>query len=61
MQKKIRDHTLARVPFILLAGARDQEAKTLSFRYRDGSQENDVPLQRAKEIILSAIREKRQV
>jgi len=33
----------------------------LSFRYRDGSQENDVPLDRAKEIILSAIREKRQV
>ena len=61
MQKKIRDHTLARVPFILLAGARDQEARTLSFRYRDGSQENDVPLDRAKEIILSAIREKRQV
>lgn len=61
MQKKIRDHTLARVPFILLAGARDKEAKTVSFRYRDGSQENDVPLDKAKELILSAIREKRQV
>jgi threonyl-tRNA synthetase len=61
MQKKIRDHTLQKVPFILLAGARDQESKTLSFRYRDGSQENDVPLARAKEIILSAIDEKRQV
>jgi threonyl-tRNA synthetase len=61
MQKKIRDHTMQKVPFILLAGARDQEAKTLSFRYRDGSQENDVPLTRAKEMILSAIAEKRQV
>ena len=61
MQKKIRDHTLARVPFILLAGARDAEAKTVSFRYRDGSQENDVPLEKAKEQILSAIKEKRQV
>jgi threonyl-tRNA synthetase len=61
MQKKIRDHTMQKVPFILLAGARDQEAGTVSFRYRDGSQENDVPLVRAKEIILSAIREKRQV
>ena len=61
MQKKIRDHTMQKVPFILLAGARDQEAKTVSFRYRDGSQENDVPIESAKEIILSVIREKRQV
>ena len=61
MQKKIRDHTMQKVPFILLAGARDQEAKTVSFRYRDGSQENDVPLERAKSIILDAIKEKRQV
>ncbi len=61
MQKKIRDHTMTHVPFILLAGSRDQESKTLSFRYRDGSQENDVPLDRAKELILGAIKEKRQV
>jgi threonyl-tRNA synthetase len=61
MQKKIRDHTMQKVPFILLAGARDQEAGTVSFRYRDGSQENDVPLVKAKEMILSAISEKRQV
>ena len=61
MQKKIRDHTLAKVPFILLAGARDADAGTVSFRYRDGSQENDVPLDKAKELILSAIKEKRQV
>ena len=61
MQKKIRDHTMQKVPFILLAGARDQEAGTVSFRYRDGSQENDVPLSKAKEMILGAIAEKRQV
>ena len=61
MQKKIRDHTMQKVPFILLAGARDAEAGTVSFRYRDGSQENDVPLEKAKEMILSAISEKRQV
>ena len=61
MQKKIRDHTMQKVPFILLAGARDQEAGTVSFRYRDGSQENDVPLSKAKEMILNAIAEKRQV
>jgi threonyl-tRNA synthetase len=61
MQKKIRDHTMQKVPFILIAGARDQEAGTVSFRYRDGSQENDVPIAKATEIILSAIEEKKQV
>jgi threonyl-tRNA synthetase len=61
MQKKIRDHTMQKVPFILLAGARDQLAGTVSFRYRDGSQENEVPLSKAKEMILGAIAEKRQV
>lgn len=61
MQKKIRDHTLDRVPFLILAGARDQEAKTLSFRYRDGRQINDVGLQQAKAIILDSINAKVQV
>jgi threonyl-tRNA synthetase len=61
MQKKIRDHTMARVPFIVLAGARDVEAGTLSFRYRDGSQENDVSLEDAKAKILSAVANKTQV
>lgn len=61
MQKKIRDHTLARVPFILLAGERDLTQGTVSFRYRDGEQENDVPLERALEMITSAISEKKQV
>jgi threonyl-tRNA synthetase len=61
MQKKIRDHTLAKVPFIILAGERDVAQKTVSFRYRDGEQENDIPLPKALEMITSAIREKRQV
>jgi len=61
MQKKIREHTLMRVPFMLLAGARDAENGTVSFRFRDGNQQNDVPLKEAKDIILSAINQKRQV
>ncbi len=61
MQKKIRDHTMAKVPFILLAGERDVSAKTVSFRYRDGRQENDISLAKAKEMILEAIAEKKQV
>ena len=61
MQKKIRDHTMLKVPFILLAGGRDAEASTVSFRFRDGTQQNDVPLAEAKQIILDAISEKKQV
>jgi threonyl-tRNA synthetase len=61
MQKKIRDHTLAKVPFILLAGERDVAQKTVSFRYRSGEQENDIPLAKAVEMITSAIRDKKQV
>jgi threonyl-tRNA synthetase len=61
MQKKIRDHTMMKVPFILLAGGRDAEASTVSFRFRDGSQQNDVPLAQAKALILDAINQKKQV
>ena len=61
MQKKIRDHTLDRVPFLLLAGERDAGAKTVSFRYRSGEQVNDVGLEDAKRIILDVISERRQV
>jgi threonyl-tRNA synthetase len=42
MQKKIRTHTMAKVPFMLLVGARDAEAGAVSFRFRDGTQRNGV-------------------
>ncbi|CAB4546816.1 MAG: threonine--tRNA ligase [Actinobacteria bacterium] len=61
MQKKIRDHTLAKVPFIVLAGDRDVSNRTVSFRYRDGRQENDISLNQAQALILDAISEKKQV
>lgn len=55
MQKKIRTHTLQKVPFLLLAGARDVEAGAVSFRFRDGSQTNGVPVAQAVEAITSWI------
>jgi threonyl-tRNA synthetase len=51
MQKKIRTHTLAKVPFMLLVGARDAEAGAVSFRFRDGTQRNGVPVPEAVELI----------
>lgn len=55
MQKKIRTHTTAKVPLILIAGEQDRSAGTVSFRFRDGSQENGVPLADAVERVRRAI------
>jgi threonyl-tRNA synthetase len=43
MQKKIRTHTLQKVPFMLLVGGRDADAGAVSFRFRDGTQLNGMP------------------
>jgi threonyl-tRNA synthetase len=51
MQKKIRTHTTHKVPFLLLAGGKDVEAGAVSFRFRDGTQVNGVPVDRAVEAI----------
>ncbi|MCS4491027.1 threonine--tRNA ligase [Corynebacterium sp. ES2715-CONJ3] len=51
MQKKIRNHTQAKAPFMLLAGERDVEAQAVSFRFLDGSQVNGVPVGDAVAII----------
>src|SRR6185312_4760966 len=44
MPKKIRTHTKAKVPYQLIAGEEDRAAGAVSFRFRDGSQENGVPI-----------------
>ena len=61
MQKKIRNHTMNKVPFMLIAGEEDQKAGAVSFRFRDGSQENGIPVQDAIARILKSIDEKVQV
>lgn len=59
--KKIRTHTKDKVPFMLIAGGEDRDANAVSFRYRDGSQDNSVAIDEAVEKILTAIRDKAQV
>ena len=61
MQKKIRNHTLAKVPFQLIAGGQDAENNAVSFRFRDGTQENGIPVEEAIARILKAIEDKAQV
>ncbi len=61
MQKKIRNHTKEKVPYMLIAGGEDRDAGAVSFRMRDGSQDNGIPVDDAVERILEAIRTKVQV
>ncbi|WP_149204878.1 threonine--tRNA ligase [Actinotalea subterranea] len=59
--KKIRTASTQKIPFVLIAGGEDAEAGAVSFRYRDGRQENGVPVAEAVERILAAIRDRVQV
>ncbi|MEN1973924.1 threonine--tRNA ligase [Cellulomonas olei] len=59
--KKIRNASTQKIPFVLIAGGEDAEAGAVSFRYRDGRQENGVPVADAIERIVAAVREHAQV
>ena len=59
MPKKIRTHTKQKVPYIVIAGEDDRKAGAVSFRFRDGSQDNGVPIQDAIARIEQAIAERR--
>lgn len=61
MQKKVRNAQLQKIPYMIIAGAEDQLAGAVSFRYRDGEQRNGIPIAEAIAEIESAIRERRQV
>ncbi|MGD9606866.1 MAG: threonine--tRNA ligase [Leucobacter sp.] len=61
MPKKIRTHTKEKVPFQLIAGEDDRSAGAVSFRFRDGSQLNGVPVDEAVDRIMQAIENHEQV
>ena len=61
MQKKILNHTKAKVPFMLIAGGQDRDSGAVSFRFRDGTQENGIAVGEAVARILEAIENKSQV
>ncbi|CCQ45939.1 threonyl-tRNA synthetase [Pseudarthrobacter siccitolerans] len=54
--KKIRTASKDKVPFVLIAGGDDAEAGAVSFRFRDGSQDNGVPVAEAVKRITEAVR-----
>ena len=59
--KKIRTAAKHKAPFVLIAGGEDAEANAVSFRYRDGSQDNGVPVEEAIERIVTAVEQRQQV
>jgi len=61
MQKKIRTAQRQKVPFMLIAGDDDVSKEAVSFRYRDGSQKNAVPVADAVAEIVTAVRDRVQV
>ncbi len=59
MQKKIRSAQKAKVPYMLIAGEDDVTKDAVSFRYRDGTQENGVPVDEAVEKVVAAVESRR--
>ncbi len=59
--KKIRTATQSKAPFILIAGGEDAAAGSVSFRFRDGRQDNAVPVPEAVDRIVRAVRDRVQV
>jgi threonyl-tRNA synthetase len=61
MQKKIRNASKQKIPFVLIAGEEDASHGAVSFRFRDGSQDNGVPVEDAVARIVDAVRRRVQV
>jgi threonyl-tRNA synthetase len=58
MQKKIRNAQKQKIPFMLIAGEEDISKGAVSFRYRDGTQENGVPVADAVAKVVQAVRDR---
>ncbi|MCP9208058.1 threonine--tRNA ligase [Streptomyces cucumeris] len=61
MQKKIRNAQKSKIPFMIIAGDDDVTAGAVSFRYRDGSQKNGIPVDEALAEIVDAVERRVQV
>ncbi|CAB4936855.1 unannotated protein [freshwater metagenome] len=61
MQKKVRNAQLQKIPFMIIAGEEDQAAGAVSFRFRNGDQQNGVPVADAIAMIKKVIAERTQV
>ncbi|MFC4032109.1 threonine--tRNA ligase [Streptomyces polygonati] len=61
MQKKIRNHQKQKVPFMIIVGDEDMTGGTVSFRYRDGTQENGIARDAALAKLVDVVERRVQV
>ncbi len=61
MQKKIRNATADKIPVQVIVGEEDRAKGAVSFRFRDGTQRNGIPVAEAIELIRAGIDSHRQV
>ena len=61
MQKKIRNAAVQKIPVQIIAGEEDRANGAVSFRFRDGSQRNGIPITDAIDLLVTAVRDHRQV
>nr|WP_231365856.1 threonine--tRNA ligase [Zhihengliuella flava] len=54
--KKIRNASKEKIPFTIIAGGEDADAGAVSFRFRDGSQDNGIVIDDAVERIVKAVK-----
>src|SRR5699024_8565921 len=57
---KIREHTMARVPYLLVVGNREREAGTVAVRTREGEDQGTMTLQAFAQRAQTEVRERRQ-
>ena len=61
MQKKVRNAQLQKIPFMVIAGEEDQAAGAVSFRFRNGDQQNGIPIADAIAHIKKIVADRTQV
>ncbi len=61
MQKKVRNAQIEKIPFMMIAGEEDQNSGAVSFRFRDGEQQNGVAIDDAIALVLKSIKNREQV
>ena len=61
MQKKVRNAQMEKIPFMIIAGEEDQANNAVSFRFRDGSQKNGIPVADAIAEIMQTVKDRKQV
>ena len=61
MQKKIRNAAAQKIPLQMIVGEEDRSNGAVSFRFRDGTQRNGVPIAEAIALITQAVADHRQI